>query len=99
MPQFLPSAQRLIGAQVPPQSTSDSFPFLRPSVQLVAPHAPLEQMPLVQSLLPEHPPPAAQRAQLVGPPQSTAVSPPFFTLSAQLGATRLLLAQTPLSQS
>jgi len=49
---FFPTAQPL---QVPPpQSTSDSLPFLTLSVQVALVHSPLAQTPLTQSAAFEH---------------------------------------------
>jgi hypothetical protein len=95
-PQVLPSAQRRVGAQEPPQSTSVSLPFFTPSVHAAAAQTPPEQLPLVQSLLPLQAWPVPHLEQL--PPQSTSLSFWFITLSLQLAAWHVTL-QTPLVQS
>src|SRR5437016_4791201 len=73
--------------QIPPQSTSVSWPFLSTSVQEGTSHLLLVQLLLWQS---------APRMQLLPsahwlgqvPPQSTSVSVPFFMLSLQVGTAR-----------
>jgi hypothetical protein len=61
------------GAQVPPQSTSVSVPFLTPSEQVGAWHVP-EHTRLVQSLATLQGCPVGHRAGHVVPPQSMPVS-------------------------
>jgi hypothetical protein len=84
--------------QLPPQSTSDSLPFCRPSPHDDAWHAPATQLFDWQSAAP------LQRWSVPqvlphGPPQSTSVSLPFRTPSLQLGETQNPPLQTPLTQS
>jgi hypothetical protein len=88
VPQPLPTAQ--FAVQVPPQSTSVSFPFLTPSVHVAATHLPpLEHLPLAgsaQSVFALQFLPTAH----VGPqppPQSTSVSVPFRLPSPHAAAT------------
>jgi hypothetical protein len=98
-PQFLPFAHVLPGAQMPPQSTSDSVWFFALSehvgvvqasdVQIVL----VQSVPVVQALV------GAQRLQDVVPPQSTSLSPWFLTTSEHVGAAQRLPVQTPLVQS
>jgi hypothetical protein len=67
-------------AQLPPQSTSVSRPFMVPSLQLGALHTLPVQTPDVQSVPAAH----ARVTSHFGhaaPPQSTSVSRPFFTTS------------------
>ncbi len=83
-PQVLPLAH--LAAQLPPQSTSLSLPFLMPSLQVgSAVQIPAMQLVLVQSPPTEQVLPLAQSATQL-PPQSTSVSVPFFTPSVQVGA-------------
>jgi hypothetical protein len=60
-------------------------------------HVPLEQYPLLQSLLPAQAFCRAQGLQL--PPQSTSLSVPLCKPSSQLAAAHTLLLQMPLTQS
>jgi hypothetical protein len=74
----------------PPQSTSVSMPFLKPSAQPGAAQRRVEglQNPEVQSVGAAQPIPFAHVfawATQVAPPQSTPVSVPFFSPSVQLG--------------
>jgi hypothetical protein len=69
-------------AQLPPQSTSDSLPFLAASVHVAAAQRPPVHAPPVQSVWTVQSNPFAQSAH-VPPPQSTSVSKPFFTASLQ----------------
>ena len=82
--QSLPSAQRFVGAQEPPQSTSVSVPFLTTSRQVGTWQMLLMQTPLVQS---DEAPQSLPSLHLVEqlPPQSTSVSVPFFAESVQVG--------------
>jgi hypothetical protein len=99
---IFPLAQVCAGAQVPPQSTSVSLPFLTVSVQVGAVHtfvAAGQNSGLEQSLLAAQTPLAAQRGQLFAPPQSTSVSTPFLILSVQVGAAHTLPTHEPLTQS
>jgi hypothetical protein len=77
--------------QEPPQSTSVSVPFLKPSPQVGAAQSRVEglQNPEVQSVDAAQPPPIPHVfpwATQVAPPQSVPVSEPFFTPSEQVGA-------------
>jgi hypothetical protein len=106
VPHICPTAHSwLVGAaaQVPPQSTSLSLPFLTVSLQLAgvqvpfAPHRPFTQSPATVQPLP------SPHFLFVGdaaqePPQSVPVSVPFFTPSLQVGAAQAPLAHTPLAQ-
>ena len=65
--------------QAPPQSRSDSVPFLMPSSQ-EAMHFPPTHFSLTQSMLTKHDSESAQAGQKP-PPQSLSVSVPLFTLS------------------
>ncbi len=79
-------------AQLPPQSTPVSVPFLNVSPQAGVAHLPLGlHQPLVQSESAVH---VFVSAHLAGqvPPQSTSDSVPFFTLSEQVGC-----VQTPVA--
>jgi hypothetical protein len=84
--------------QLPPQSVSDSLPFLTVSVQVGAWQVTLHT-PLAQSLGKPQVPPVAQRWQVVAPPQSTSLSLPFLTTSVQLGTWQMLPMQILLVQS
>jgi hypothetical protein len=71
---------------VPPQSTSDSSPFRKPSEHVGGAHCKNSglQFPTVQSELALHVEPSAHlRVQFE--PQSTSASVPFLTLSLQVG--------------
>jgi hypothetical protein len=83
-----PSAARQV-VNPPPQSISDSAPFLVTSWQVGSWQMPLRHTPLWQSLEARHIEPSAhfllsEATQL--PPQSVSVSVPFFLLSPQVGA-------------
>jgi hypothetical protein len=87
VPQPLPTAQ--FAVQVPPQSTSVSFPFLTPSVQEAVTHLPPEHLPLpgnTQSVFALQFLPTAQVGPQL-PPQSTSVSVPFRRPSPHAAAT------------
>src|SRR3569623_552736 len=99
---ILPLAQVCRGAQLPPQATSVSLPFLTVSLQVGAVQTSVaagQYSGLEQSLLAAQPTPAAQRGQLLAPPQSTPVATPVFTLSVQDGAAHRPAVHTPLVQS
>jgi hypothetical protein len=100
VPQPLPFAQRLAGAQGPPQSASVSEPFFTVSAQVGAAQVRLAagHTAFTQSVPSLHALPSSQRGQ-VGPPQSMSVSVPFFTPSAQLLSLQSPPEQLPLSQS
>jgi hypothetical protein len=99
--QFFPSPQRGQALLVPPQSTSDSLPFLSPSAHsgVVAQTPPL-QMLLAQSLARLHGLPAPQPGH-TPPPQSTSTSAPSRRPSSQEGLLQRWLAEQikPLTQS
>jgi hypothetical protein len=80
---------------IPPQSTSDSSPFLTLSVQ--EEQMPLSQRPPSQSEAVAHFLPSAHLAQ--SPPQSTSDSLWFNILSAQLAAAHLPPTQNWAAQS
>jgi hypothetical protein len=101
LPQSVPALQALPTAhlrQLPPQSTSDSAPFLTVSVQVGAAHEPFRQRPLVQSASIRHCPPTGHFGHAL-PPQSIPDSLPFFTASVQVGTAHAPELQTPLPQS
>jgi hypothetical protein len=84
--QALPPAQRA-QPDTPPQSVSDSAPFLIRSLQagalhvrVPAGHTPLTQSPTTAQLLP------SVHFEQVPPPQLRSVSAPFCAESAQVGA-------------
>jgi hypothetical protein len=83
-----PTAHRLTGAQVPPQSVSVSAPFRIPSVQeggWQIPSGPMPaQIPLAQSPARWQRWPLAQGEQPDPPPQSRSDSAPFSMPSPQL---------------
>jgi len=84
------------GEQVePPQSTSVSLPFFRPSLQVAIVQMLPTQFPEVQSEACRHALPVVH-AEQVGPPQSVSVSFPFLTPSVQVGAAEGV--QTPFEQ-
>jgi hypothetical protein len=83
---------------VPPQSTSVSTPFLRPSVQLTVMQSELWQPPPEQSVGAVHDFPLAHFGHAL-PPQSTSVSKPFFIASEQLVVMHTPLEQALLAQS
>jgi len=85
VPHPLPSAQRLAGAQGPPQSASVSEPFFTasPQVEEAQIEVPAGQTAFTQSVPSLQLLPSSQWGQ-VAPPQSTAVSVPFLTPSVQL---------------
>jgi hypothetical protein len=87
--------------QPPPQSLSDSEPFLTPSKHVGVWHTPppAGHTSLVQSVPTAQATPLSHREQAVVPPQSTALSPPFFTPSVQEAGWHTLLLQTALWQS
>jgi hypothetical protein len=82
----------------PPQSTSVSEAFFRPSLQVGVRQVPPRQVISVQSEWAAHVLPTAQLGQ-VPPPQSTSVSEPFFTASLQVGAWQRLFWHRLLWQS
>jgi hypothetical protein len=85
---------------VPPQSTSVSFPFLNPSVQVGAEHVPLAQTLSMQSEPIEHILKSGHGEQF-GPPQSTSVSPSSCTPSVHDACTHrfVLVHESPIMQS
>src|ERR1700761_5175020 len=83
----------------PPQSTSVSSPFFRPSLHLASLQRPSLQTKLRQSSLKRHSPPEGQRAGEHVSPQSMSDSLPLRTPSSHLGAAQMPLAHTPLEQS
>ena len=92
--------------QDPPQSTSVSVPFLKPSLQVGLAQRWVTglQKPEVQSAAAAQPWPTAQVfpwARHVAPPQSTAVSAPFLSPSVQLGVAQRCVVglQNPEAQS
>mmetsp|Transcript_45263 Transcript_45263/g.108182 ORF Transcript_45263/g.108182 Transcript_45263/m.108182 type:complete len:212 (-) Transcript_45263:3353-3988(-) len=94
------------GSQPPPQSTSDSSPFLVPSEQEDgAEQRPSEQMALEQSALETQGCPTGHVAHPAATPQSTPVSTPFVTPSSHVGRAQmpmlcpLRIVQTPVAQS
>lgn len=98
--QPLPFAQR--GQPTPPpQSVSDSSPFLIPSLQLGFWHSPPMQFPPPQSMVTTQVRPGPQRGHPeVAPPQSTSDSSPLRMKSpqvaiAQARSTQEVLAQSP----
>jgi hypothetical protein len=97
MPQVLPGAHF---PQGPPQSTSDSLPFLMLSLQVAVWQTPPVHTPLVQSPADAHFWPSAHlRVAAQAPPQSVSLSVPFFTPSEQLGDAHAWPVHTPLAQS
>src|SRR5262245_40350563 len=96
LPHFFPAKQGWHAP--PPQSTSVSEPFFRPSPQPGPSHFPPLHTPLVQSGPAMH---ALPTPHFVGQPreQSTSVSVPFFCPSVQLGPTQRAPTQLPVSQS
>ncbi|MES1171648.1 MAG: hypothetical protein ABUL77_00290 [Bacteroidota bacterium] len=97
-PQAWPSAQRRVGAHIPPQSTAVSVPFLTVSVQVGAAQTPAVQTPLAQLVGPvPHMRPLAHGPQ-DGPPQSRSVSAPFLTMSVHVPAAHTPAVHTPLAQ-
>jgi hypothetical protein len=70
----------------PPQSTSVSFPFFTPSLQVAAWHCPATQTPVKQSRSAPQTSGAGHGLQL--PPQSTPVSSPSWRPSAQVFGSR-----------
>jgi hypothetical protein len=98
---ILPLGQ-VMGAQVAPQSTSDSLPFLMPSVQVGVVQrcvVALQYSGLEQSLLARHIPPEAHRGHMLAPPQSLSVSTPFLIMSEHDGAAQTEATHDPLAQS
>jgi hypothetical protein len=85
-------------AQLPPQSTSVSVPFLAASVHVAVAQRPPVHAPLRQSVYVLQSIPFAQSAH-VPPPQSTSVSKPFFTTSLQLVAMHFPAEHSLLAQS
>lgn len=69
--------------QLPPQSTSDSVPFLKPSVHVEVAQRPPVQAAPVQSLWVLQSMPSSHLGQ-VPPPQSTSVSEAFFVSSVHV---------------
>jgi hypothetical protein len=84
--------------QLPPQSTSVSFPFFAPSPQEAFWHVPVLQTPVLQSPLPLQVCGGWHFGQ-VGPPQSLSDSCPFLTPSVHAGAWHTPPLHTPLVQS
>jgi len=80
----LPTTHFLVGAQIPPQSTSVSFWFLVLSLQVAAWQMLVVHTLLVQSVPAEQPLPVPHPLHML-PPQSVSVSTPFFTVSLQVG--------------
>jgi len=96
--QRLPSAHFFVGAQLPPQSTSVSVPFLVLSLQLDVWQTLVVQTKLAQSAPAEQLLPLAQPEHIV-PPQSMSLSLPFLMVSLQVGVWQIPPVQTPLVQS
>src|SRR4051812_46298010 len=91
----MPAAQP---AQLPPQSTPVSSPFLAKSSQLGAAHFCCKQTKLLHPSLPTHARPLPQPAHCV-PPQSTTISSWFWRESLQVAAAQSSPTQLPLLQS
>jgi len=84
-------------AQLPPQSTSVSLPFFRPSKQVGVAHVPAGHAPVVHSIDSSQCLPKPQGGQL--PPQSTSVSIPFWTRSAHVGSRQVPSEHDAVAQS
>lgn len=81
-------------AHAPPQSTSDSLPFMTPSEHEGTWQTPAVHTPLPQSAGVAHVAPSAHGSQ-TGPPQSTSVSAPFRSPSLQGGGAQVPPLQFP----
>lgn len=95
----MPSAHRLLGAQLPPQSVSVSVPLVVVSEHVGSWHRLLELQSLLLQSLPEaHTFPGSHFWHVV-PPQSMSDSEPFLVKSPHVGAAHFELVQTALWQS